>query len=711
MVSLAQREEMNEDREPEANESVNDDIEILELLDKGNIVDEIPDDAGTTILDNYNDAFNSMSEWMGKYEKAMRLAKLQPKENKKTFPFEGASTAMAPFILEAMIDFNARAAPELAYSDNIVKAKVYGGHTLPDVPPPPQDLGELQQQAQEAFDEARAARQEAQDRIDTEKEDRGARVAEYSNYQLDQLMPKWKREQDKLLLSLPCVGTMYKETYFDVGEQEARSDLCYGNEIIFDQSYPTFEDAPDKYKKLAAMTRNEVIEKIRGPEKWDIDESDLSDDDAETYVFLKAFTWFDVDDDGLQEPYCVIVWEDKSKAVYARPLFDEDTVVVNKDKKIAKIEMVEVFTQFQFIPDPEGGPMGMGWGILLGPMFEQVNITLRSLMDAGTISNLAANSGLIADTSGPGSRGNRAKRGPIEMALGKLTPVPMGGTGNLAQNVVQFPSSGPSETLFNLMSYMVENTRRMTDASSQVDANPNEAAALYLARLQQTLKRPNIIIMRVYNCAAKEFEKIFNLNHRHFSDEKYNRVIDEPVEYSMESDFNPEDCDIRLVADPAQGSEMERIARAEAVLQNAKTEQTPITDMRKATMDYYDVMGVQNVDLLVPEPQGPDPMQKMLERQQELDEAERGMDAEFKQRDQQLKERDQQLREADQRMKQMKSQMEAAKEARQMGIDIDVSEADIALKYAQAFKVLSEIGISAPLETVKKIETDFINNS
>ena len=159
----------------------------------------------------------------------------------------------------------------------------------------------------------------------------------------------------------------------------------------------------------------------------------------------------------------------------------------------------------------------------------------------------------------------------------------------------------------------------MTDASSQVDASPNEAAALYLARLQQTLKRPNIIIMRVYNCAAKEFGLIFDLNYKHFSDDKYNRIIDDEVTQSMKADFNPKDCDIRLVADPSQGSDIERIARAETVLQNAKTEQQPITDMRRATKDYYNVLGVADVDVLVPEPQGPDPMQAMMEQQQQLE--------------------------------------------------------------------------------------------
>lgn len=724
MVSPAQMYEMDDERRVDERKTKTD-VDILELLDAGNIADQLPKGCGAKLLTSYDDACSTMTDWLSKYERALRLAKLQPKEERKTFPFEGASTAMAPFVMEAMIDFNARTAPELAYSDNIVKAKIFGGQQLPEVPAVPElpPLGPeatpeqqqqdqmAQQQAQAAFQQAQAEQKQAQERIDTDKEGRAERVAEYSNYQLTELMPTWKQNQDKLLLSLPCVGTMYKETYFDDETQEVRSDLCYGNEIKFDFNYPTFEEAPDKYKELPDKPKNEVVELIRGECQWDIEESELSDDDDETYSFINAYTWVDIDDDGLKEPYLITIWKEKERCVYARPLFDEDTVQENDDGDIIKVEPVKRFTQYQFIPDPEGGPMGMGWGILLGPAFEEINTSIRQMHDAGTLQVLASNSGLIASDNGTG-RGNRSQKGPIELAMGKLTPIQISGPNSLAQSVVQFPAAGPSNELFQLLGYMVDSLRRLTDASSQLDANANEAAALYLARLQQTLKRPNVITMRVYNCAAKEFKAIFALNHKHFSDDKYNRVIDAPQEYSMAQDFDPEDCDIRLVADPAQGSDIERIARAEAVLQNAKTEATPITDMRQATIEYYEVLGVKDVTILVPEPEGPDPMEAMMKRQQELEEAKEQMDAEFRDREQKLKERDQDLRERQQNInlktKEQENMMKAVKEAATLSLQGDELEAKITEIYSRAMKNLADIGVD-PVAGVKLIESQQID--
>lgn len=729
MVSPAQLAEINEAGETmrvgeEADDNRTENLEIMDYLDAGNIVEELPTDAGTTICTLFNDAKLSMAEWDEKYKKAIRLAKMEPKEKSKTFPFEGASTAMTPFVIEAMIDFNARSAPELAFSDNIVKAKVWGGQQLPEIPEPPQPdpnmeggtpeeqqrMQALQQQAQQAFEQATAIQQEAQSRIDAEKEDRADRVAEYSNYQLRRLIPMWQKEQDKMLLSLPGVGTMYKETYQDFETGEVRSDLCYANEIIFDHECKTFEEAPDKFKEYPPMTRNEVIEKIRGAEKWDIDEADLSDDERETYDFIQACTWFDLDDDGLQEPYIVIVHKKDNKAVFARPMYDDDSITVNDDGEISKIEVVERYTQFQFIPDPEGGPMGLGWGILLGPTFEEINKLMRQMSDAGTLQIVASNSGLFASPKGAGARGNRAQRGPIELKMGKLTPVEVGGTGTLAQNVIQFPAAGPSQQTFALLEYMVMAAQNLTDASKQVEANPNEAAALYLARLQQTLKRPNVVTMRVYMAQAEELKKIRMLNFKYFSDEKYNRIIDRPRVYSMQRDFNPDDCDIQLVADPSQGSDIERIARAETVLQNAKTEQTPVTNVREATIQYYEVLGVKDTQTLVPPPQ-PDPMARMLEQQMQMESAREQFEAELKMNDQRLKEADQRLRQLDMQMKQQKAALDAAREMAELGIETDLKEADLAKKYAETLKLLVEAGYQDPMTTTMAIEDRFINNA
>jgi len=646
---------------------------LFKYLDQGNIVSELKDEkkACSDTLDLYKTAETSMKPWLKKYTRALNLAKLQAMSGdveitEKTFPFEGASVVMMPYILEAMLDFSSRAAAELVWTDNIVKAKVYGENT-------------------------------------DEKEARAKRVSEYSNYQLSEMIPDWRDNQDKGLLILASPGTFYKETYYDSDIQEVRSELYLADQVIFDHGYKTFDSAPDKFCPCE-YTRNEVIGFIRGEQKWTIDEDEL-EEDKNDFEFIKAFTWFDLDEDGLKEPYIALIWVEKERIVSLYPCYDEDTITQN-ETEIIKIECVERFTQYRFLPDPEGGPMGMGWGILLGPMFDAINTNVRQLLDSGTLANTAANSGLISQSLASG-RGNAVESGPVEVVMGELTPVPNHGAGSLRDNIVQFPFAGPNAVLFQLMEYLIQSSRSMTNAAINVEAQPGEAASLYLAKLQQGLKVPNSIIMRVYECARREFKKIAALNFKHFDDDKYNKILDgEPA--SMESDFNPDDCDIRMTADPSQGSDIERVQRASAVYEMASTQTQQVINYREAVIDMLEAMNTPSIDTLAPEP---DPNAVDPDRQLML--AQMGMEAELKKKDQELRERGQNIQE-------MKMAHEAAKTMAELGLKgsdqslkADELEAKITKLYTSALKDLVDAGIASgeqAIDAAKRIEDKFIDS-
>ena len=273
---------------------------LFKYLDQGNIFDELedPKKACTDALELYKTATTSMEPWLKKYKRALNLAKLQAMSGdveitEKNFPFEGASMAMMPYILEAMLDFSSRAASELVWAEDIIHAKVYGENS-------------------------------------DEKEARAKRVADYSNYQLAEMIPNWRDNQDKGLLILASPGTFYKKTYFDADIQEVCSELCLADEVIFDHGYKSFESAPDKFYKCK-YTRNEVIGFIRGNQKWNITEDEL-EEKKEDFEFIEAYTWIDIDGEGLKEPYIEMIKEDKNRNVSIYPCDDVDTI--NEKEKI-----------------------------------------------------------------------------------------------------------------------------------------------------------------------------------------------------------------------------------------------------------------------------------------------------------------------------------------------------------------------------------------
>jgi hypothetical protein len=507
-------------------------------------------------------------------------------------------------------------------------------------------------------------------------------------------MPNWRDEQDKLLMILPCVGTAYKKTTYGYDKKIVRSDLYLADQIIFDLSNNNFYDAPDVFIERK-YSRNELIGFIRGQQQWDIDEDGL-EDEKNSFSFVEAYTWIDLDEDGLKEPYTAILDSETQKIVAVYPYYDDDTITRNDKGEIISIDAVACFTQYRYLPDPEGGPMGLGWGILFGPMFESINTILRQLLDAGTLSNTAANSGLIAiDTAG--GMGNSVQSGNIEIALGKLTPVNTRGA-SLRESVVQFPFAGPSQTLFQLMESLVGTSRSMTNASVNIESFAGEAAALYYARLKQGLKVPNAIFMRVYSAAKKEAQKIALLNHKHFDDERYNRVLDGQQQVSMEQDFNPKDCDIGLSIDPSHGSDMERAQRAESVLLEAKTQPSQVLNLRQAYIDWLEALGHPNVEEIAPKPDpgAVDPTMQMIL-------AEKQMEAELRQEELQI------------RKQKVQSEMQtvAMKGAAQM----QELEFEAAKKEREVYEVESKVAINIATERkisaeaeAQEIENDLIKS-
>ena len=207
--------------------------------------------------------------------------------------------------------------------------------------------------------------------------------------------------------------------------------------------------------------------------------------------------------------------------------------------------------------------------------------------------------------------------------------------------------------------------------------------------------------MRVYSAAKKELKKIGILDHKHFDDAKYNKVLDEQSQFSMEKDFDPADCDTVLVSDPSQGSDIERVQRAQAVLDKAETQPQQVINYRLAVLEWLKAMKTPNIEELAPEPDpnAQDPQQQMMFAQMQ-------MEAE-------LKKKDQELRESGQKLQEKKMVAEMAKTMADLGLKADEQEAKIAKLYAETGKALVEGGMatgSNALNVAQGIEDRFINH-
>lgn len=559
--------------------------ELYKLIDSENICEELEEDKLKKIAQELTDLVDedreTMTDYLKKYEQAIKLSKLDPEHRAKNFPFDNASNLVMPYVMAAALDFQSRAMPALLERRNICKIDING------LDP------------------------------DGSKEARGERVAAAINQDLRHGIKGWRDQQDAALLLLPLVGTYFKKTWQCPYENKRKSQLVYPDELIFNHKISSFDQVTRKAFEYR-MSKNDVLSCIRAKEFVNIDIDDYKDD--EDIEFIEIHCWLDLDEDDYKEPYIVnIEKNNKQQIVSIVARFDDEDISVNEKGEVVRIKAEEFFTQAIFIPDPLGSCMGIGWGILLGDMFAAINTNMNQLIDAGTLYNTSANSFLYR----AGMRGgNRARKGPVKVNLGQGTAIESGGTNPLAQDIVQLPFSGPSTVLFQLLESMKAEVKELTMAGQGIDPMPNEAAEMYLARMQQAMAGSNSIMIRVFSGVSKEIKRIYEIMQRYLGQEAYLEMTgDQNANWAI--DF-ADDLEISTTADPSQGSEMERMARAKAVYEEAK--QNPAIEIRKAANDYFEAMGVKDVAALLPEPkQGePDPLQVMqAQAMQTMSEAER----------------------------------------------------------------------------------------
>ena len=74
-------------------------------------------------------------------------------------------------------------------------------------------------------------------------------------------------------------------------------------------------------------------------------------DETTPYTIIEQHTYIDMDGDGYQEPYVVSFHLETGKVLRIAARFDDTTISYNGKGEVIKIEPIEYFTKFGFIPN------------------------------------------------------------------------------------------------------------------------------------------------------------------------------------------------------------------------------------------------------------------------------------------------------------------------------------------------------------------------
>jgi len=507
--------------------------------------DDILESMGQTIGQWHSYDENSRSKWMEKYEEYMELA-TQVKAN-KSFPWPDAANVKYPLLTIASLQFASRAYQSLIPNNKVVKARVIG------------------------------------EDIDGEKAKKAKRISSYMSYQLLEEMDTWEDQMDRTCLILPIIGNVFKKTYWD--GYKMCSDLVLPKDLCVDYYATSLEDASRKTHRLYYYP-NEIISQVRSGHFMDVvdlnamasttvgNHSEAQDnlegispppnDETSPHCFLECHCWWDLDDDGYEEPYVITIHEESGKVVRIAARYDIDGIEMNEKGEITKITPVEYFTNYIFINDPNSGVYGMGFGSLLGPLNEATNTIINQLLDAGTLSNLQ--SGFLA-------KGIKMPNGSTPLKPGEWRFVNSIGD-DLRKGIVPLPTKEPSNVLFSLLGMMIQSGQQLssvTEIMSGQSPGQNQPWSTTSEVLRQGLQVFSSIYKRIHRSMKREFKKVARLNSLYMDEEKYFAVLDATDENEIgkisKADFEDGDMDVVPNSDPTNVSNAEKLAKAESLMQ------------------------------------------------------------------------------------------------------------------------------------------------
>ena len=534
---------------------------------------------GSKLVDDYTDFKTSRADWEQTYTKGLDLLGFRYTE--RTQPFRGASGATHPVLAEAVTQFQAQAYKELLPADGPVRTQILGVVTK-------------------------------------EKEDQSVRVKDFMNYQIMDRMKEYESEFDQMLFYLPLAGSTFKKVYYDDLLGRAVSKFVPADDLVVPYSATSLDDA-ESIVHIIKMSENELRKQQVGGFYRDIDlgapqmktddvtkkEQELEgvkqqkQDDIytllECHVNLDLEGFEDVGEDGeptgIKLPYVVTIEEGSREVLAIRRNFRAGDSLKRK---------IQYFVHFRFLPGL--GFYGFGLIHMIGGLSRTATTALRQLLDAGTLSNLPA---------GFKTRGIRVRDDAQPLQPGEFRDVDAPG-GNLRDSFMPLPFKEPSPTLLQLLGIVVAAGQRFASiADMQVgDANQQAPVGTTVALLERGSRVMSAIHKRIYAALKQEFVLLSEVFKTYLPPVYPYDVVGGTREIKS-ADFDAR-IDILPVADPNIFSQTQRITIAQTELQLASSN-PKMHNLYQAYRNMYSALGVKNIDLILPPPQQPQPMDPALE--------------------------------------------------------------------------------------------------
>ena len=547
---------------------------LAELIDDG--------DLGRIYSDcvaDFQDDKSSRKEWEQQYREGLEF--LGMKFEERTEPFNGASGIIHPLLAESVTQFQAQAYKELLPAGGPVKTQVVGMMT------PNADL-------------------------------QAARVQEFMNYQITQVMKEYDPETDQMLFYLPLSGSAFRKVHFDQSLDRPVSRFIPSEKLVVPYGASSLESATrithvidmslNDVKKMqqSGFYRKSDISYTSNPSYSDDEISDEIDElqgvkpsggsgsdeceILEMHIDLDLPGFEDLDEEGeetgIKLPYILTMLPKQSTVLSIRRNYDQQDVLRKR---------IDYFVHYKFLPGL--GFYGFGLTHMIGGLSRGATSILRQLIDAGTLANLPG---------GFKARGIRIRDDDVPIQPGEFRDMDAPG-GSLRDALMPLPFKEPSATMVTLLGMLVDAGRRFASIGDmQVgDGNAEAPVGTTVALLERGSRVMSAIHKRLHYSQRIEFNLLAGL-FKTYLPPQYPYMTANGDQSIKQSDFDDR-IDVLPVSDPNIFSMSQRVMLAQEMLKMVQSNPEIHGPMgiHNAYKRMYEAMGVQQVDQILPPPPPP----------------------------------------------------------------------------------------------------------
>ena len=529
------------------------------------------------LISAFEEDKNSRDEWLTTFADGLELLGIKSEDRDQPFP--GASGVTHPLLAEAATQFQAQAYKELLPANGPVKTKVLGAET-------PEIMAQC------------------------------ARVKEFMNYQITEVMEEYDPDMDSLLFYLPLAGSAFKKVYFDSLLGRATASFVKAEDLVVSYDTTNLETSP-RIAHVVTMTGNDVrkmqlngiyrdIELGPAGEGEYDDAKDKIDElqglskptsDYNEYTLLELHVNLElegVDEYDFAVPYIATILEDSGEILAIRRNWEQGDELFRKK---------EYFIHYKFLPGL--GFYGFGLIHMIGGLTKSATSILRQLIDAGTLSNLPA---------GFKARGLRVQGEDEPLRPGEFRDVDVPG-GVIRDALLPLPYKEPSAVLSQLLGVLIDSGRRFASiADMQVGdiGSQQLPVGTTVAMLERGTKVMSAIHKRLHFAQKKEFRLLANVFSRSLPP-FYPYPVAGGNQEIKQADFD-DIVDIVPVSDPNIFSMAQRVMLAQQELQMAQAA-PQIHDLREAYRRMYEALEIKNIETILPPPQQVPPRDPISEQQ------------------------------------------------------------------------------------------------